>query len=291
MQLSMTGYGKSSGEINNKKIVVEIKSLNSKQADISTKISTIYRDKDLEIRNLLNSTLERGKIDFILYIDSSTKENGVKINQSVVKSYLEQLKELSETTGIPATDDWMSLLMRLPDTLKTDNEEIDETEWLRVLELVESALNQLIEFRIQEGKALEEVFKTKIFNIENLLNQIEPFENERIEKLKGRIEENLQNLSEKIEYDKNRLEQELIFYIEKLDINEEKTRLKNHLSYFIETMNNEKSAGRKLGFITQEIGREINTMGSKSNHSEMQKIVVMMKDELEQIKEQVLNTL
>lgn len=291
MQLSMTGYGKSSCEINNKKIVVEIKSLNSKQADISTKISTIYRDKDLEIRNLLNSTLERGKIDFILYIDSSTKENGVKINQSVLKSYFEQLKELSETTGIPATDDWMSLLMRLPDTLKTDNEEIDETEWLKVLELVESALNQLIEFRIQEGKALEEVFKTKIFNIENLLNQIEPFENERIEKLKGRIEENLQNLSEKIEYDKNRLEQELIFYIEKLDINEEKTRLKNHLSYFIETMNKEKSAGRKLGFITQEIGREINTMGSKSNHSEMQKIVVMMKDELEQIKEQVLNTL
>jgi uncharacterized protein (TIGR00255 family) len=291
MQLSMTGYGKSSGEINNKKIVVEIKSLNSKQADISTKISTIYRDKDLEIRNLLNSTLERGKIDFILYIDSSTKENGVKINQSVVKSYLEQLKELSETTGIPATNDWMSLLMRLPDTLKTDNEEIDETEWLKVLELVESALNQLIEFRIQEGEALEEVFKAKIFNIEKLLNQIEPFENERIEKLKGRIEENLQNLSEKIEYDKNRLEQELIFYIEKLDINEEKTRLKNHLSYFIETMNKEKSAGRKLGFITQEIGREINTMGSKSNHSEMQKIVVMMKDELEQIKEQVLNTL
>ncbi len=291
MQLSMTGYGKSSCEINNKKIVVEIKSLNSKQADISTKISTIYRDKDLEIRNLLNSTLERGKIDFILYIDSSTKENGVKINQSVLKSYFEQLKELSETTGIPATDDWMSLLMRLPDTLKTDNEEIDETEWLRVLELVESALNQLIEFRIQEGKALEEVFKTKIFNIENLLNQIEPFENERIEKIKGRIEENLQNLGEKIEYDKNRLEQELIFYIEKLDINEEKTRLKNHLSYFIETMNKEKSAGRKLGFITQEIGREINTMGSKSNHSEMQKIVVMMKDELEQIKEQVLNTL
>ncbi len=291
MQLSMTGYGKSSCEINNKKIVVEIKSLNSKQADISTKISTIYRDKDLEIRNLLNSTLERGKIDFILYIDSSTKENGVKINQSVLKSYFEQLKELSETTGIPATDDWMSLLMRLPDTLKTDNEEIDETEWLRVLELVESALNQLIEFRIQEGKALEEVFKAKIFNIEKLLNQIEPFENERIEKLKGRIEENLQNLSEKIEFDKNRLEQELIFYIEKLDINEEKTRLKNHLSYFIETMNKEKSAGRKLGFITQEIGREINTMGSKSNHSEMQKIVVMMKDELEQIKEQVLNTL
>ena len=288
---SMTGYGKAIGEINNKKIIVEIKSLNSKQLDLSTRISNLYREKELEIRSLINQKLERGKVDFSLYIDNSAKENGSKINQNIVKSYYEQLQELSKETGIPVSQDWLSILMRLPDTMKTEIEELDENEWTEISKLIDDALNQLVEFRVQEGNALENVLTDKINRIGELLIEIEPFENERIEKIKTRLEENLQTISDKIDYDKNRLEQELIFYIEKLDVNEEKVRLTNHLDYFISTMKTEKSAGKKLGFIAQEIGREVNTLGSKSNHSEMQKIVVMMKDELEQIKEQVLNTL
>ncbi len=288
---SMTGYGKAVGEINNKKIIVEIKSLNSKQLDISTRISNLYREKELEIRSLINQKLERGKVDFSLYIDNSGKENGAKINQNIVKSYYEQLQELSRETGIPVTHDWLSILMRLPDTMKAEIEELDETEWTEILKLIDEALNQVNEFRKQEGNALQTVLTEKINRIGELLIEIEPFENERIDKIKTRLEENLQTISDKIEYDKNRLEQELIFYIEKLDVNEEKVRLKNHLDYFISTMKTENTPGKKLGFIAQEIGREVNTLGSKSNHSEMQKIVVMMKDELEQIKEQVLNTL
>lgn len=288
---SMTGYGKAVGEINNKKIIVEIKTLNSKQLDISTRISSLYREKELEIRSLINQKLERGKVDFSLYIDNSGKENGTKINQNIVKSYYEQLQELSKETGIPVTQDWLAVLMRLPDTMKTEIEELDEAEWIEILKLIDDVLSQVNDFRAQEGKVLENVFKSKISRIGELLLEIEPFEAERLEKIKGRLEENLQSISEKIDYDKNRLEQELIFYIEKLDVNEEKVRLKTHLNYFLETIRTENSAGRKLGFIAQEIGREINTLGSKSNHSEMQKIVVMMKDELEQIKEQVLNTL
>ena len=288
---SMTGYGKAFCEINNKKIVVEVKSLNSKQIDLSTRISGIYREKEIEIRNLLINKLERGKIDFSLYIDSSGKESGAKVNQAVVKSYFEQLQELSKQTGIPQTQDWLAILMRLPETLKTEVEELDENEWNEILKTINQAVNQLIEFRNQEGNALESVFMQKIEKIAKLLPEIEPYETERIEKIKNRLESNLEGISDKIEYDKNRLEQELIFYIEKLDVNEEKVRLKNHLDYFISTMQTEKSPGKKLGFIAQEIGREINTLGSKSNHSEMQKIVVEMKDELEQIKEQVLNTL
>lgn len=291
MLQSMTGYGKATCEINNKKIVVEVKSLNSKQLDLSTRISGVYREKEIEIRNLLSPLLERGKVDFSLYIDNSGKESGAKINQAVVKSYYEQLIALSADTGIPVTQDWLAILMRMPDTLKTETEELDENEWTEILITIKNAVNQLIEFRKQEGNTLNEVFTQKIGRIGELLVEIEPFETERVDKIKTRLEENLQALSDKIDYDKNRLEQELIFYIEKLDVNEEKVRLKNHLEYFIKTMNTENSAGKKLGFIAQEIGREVNTLGSKSNHSEMQKIVVMMKDELEQIKEQVLNTL
>lgn len=291
MLQSMTGYGKAYCEINNKKIVVEIKSLNSKQFDLSTRIAGIYREKDIEIRNLLTNKLERGKVDFSLYIDSSGKESGARINQAVVKSYYEQLQELSKETGIPQTQDWLAILMRLPETLKTEVEELDESEWEEILKIINHAVDQLIAFRTQEGNALENVFNQKINKIGQLLTEIEPYETERVEKIKTRLESNLESISDKIEFDKNRLEQELIFYIEKLDVNEEKVRLKNHLNYFISTMNTEKSPGKKLGFIAQEIGREVNTLGSKSNHSEMQKIVVMMKDELEQIKEQVLNTL
>lgn len=288
---SMTGYGKAVGEINNKKIIIEIRSLNSKQIDISTRISNLYREKELEIRGLINQRLERGKVDFSLYVDNTSKDSGAKINQSVVKSYYEQLRALAEETGIPVTQDWLAILMRLPETMKTEIEELDETEWETILQLIDEALSQVIEFRNQEGKTLEHVFNDKIGRIADLLLEIEPFESDRVEKIKAKLEENLQAVSGKLDYDKNRLEQELIFYVEKLDINEEKVRLRSHLNYFTDTMKTEKSAGKKLGFIAQEIGREVNTLGSKSNQSEMQKIVVMMKDELEQIKEQVLNTL
>ncbi len=288
---SMTGYGKAVGEIKNKKVIIEIKTLNSKQLDVSVRMPNLYREKELEIRSLITQKLERGKIDFSLNIENFGKENSSKINQPIIKAYYEQLQELSRETGIPVTQDWLSVLMRLPDTLKTEIEELDEDEWNEIVLLIDNALTQVLEFREQEGKALESALTQNINRIGELLVEIEPYENERIEKIRARFEENLQSISEKIEYDKNRLEQELIFYIEKLDVNEEKVRLKNHLDYFISTMKTENSVGKKLGFISQEIGREVNTLGSKSNHSEMQKIVVMMKDELEQIKEQVLNIL
>ena len=288
---SMTGFGKATCEYANKKIVVEIKSLNSKQLDISTRVSGLYREKDIEIRNELSQQVERGKVDFALYVDNSGKESVTQINQSVVESYYQQIRQLSENIGIEVPSNWFEVLLRLPDTMKTETIELDENEWLEIRKTIAEAVNQLREFRIQEGKSLEAVFNARIAHIGELLTQIEPFEQERVEKIKTRLQENLQALSEKIDYDNNRLEQELIFYIEKLDVNEEKVRLRNHLDYFIETMQNEKAPGKKLGFIAQEIGREINTLGSKSNHSEMQKIVVAMKDDLEQIKEQVLNVL
>lgn len=288
---SMTGFGKATCEYGNKKIVVEIKSLNSKQLDVSTRISGLYREKDIEIRNELAQKLERGKIDFALYIDNSGKESVTQINQSVVQAYYDQIKVLSVNLGIEVPQNWFEVLLRLPDAMKTETAELDENEWVEIKKVIAEAIKQLSEFRMQEGKSLEGVFNTKIAHIGQLLEETAPFEMERVEKIKARLEENLQALSDKIDYDKNRLEQELIFYIEKLDVNEEKVRLRNHLNYFIETMQHEKSPGKKLGFIAQEIGREINTLGSKSNQSEMQKIVVLMKDDLEQIKEQVLNVL
>ncbi|HRZ98960.1 MAG TPA: DUF1732 domain-containing protein [Paludibacter sp.] len=288
---SMTGFGKATLEYGNKKIVVEVKSLNSKQLDISTRISGLYREKEIEIRNEASQQLERGKIDIVLYIDNSAKESVTIINQTVVESYYKQIKQLSENIGIGVPSNWFEVLLRLPDTMKTETVELDEEEWVEIRKTLNLAITQLTSYRIQEGKSLEEVFNNKIERINQLLEDIAPFEGERVERIKAKLEENLQNLSGKIDYDKNRLEQELIFYIEKLDVNEEKVRLKTNLNYFTETMKHEKSPGKKLGFIAQEIGREINTLGSKSNHSEMQKIVVLMKDELEQIKEQVLNVL
>ncbi len=288
---SMTGFGKATCEYGNKKIVVEIKSLNSKQLDVSTRISGLYREKDIEIRNELSQKLERGKIDLSLYVDNSGKESVTQINQSVLEAYYEQIKTLSVNLGIEVPSNWFEILLRLPETMKTETVEMDDNEWIEIKKAIALAIEQLTEFRIQEGKSLEGVFNAKIAHIGQLLVETAPYEMERVEKIKGRLEENLQALSDKIDYDKNRLEQELIFYIEKLDVNEEKVRLRNHLDYFIETMQHEKSPGKKLGFIAQEIGREINTLGSKSNQSEMQKIVVLMKDDLEQIKEQVLNVL
>ncbi len=288
---SMTGFGKAFCEYGNKKIVIEIKSLNSKQCDVSTRISGTYREKEIEIRNEISQQLERGKIDFLLYIDNSSKDAATQINQSVISSYYNQIQQISEQLNIAVPENWFEVLLRLPDALKTDTADLEEEEWVEISKGISAAIGELKSFRIQEGKSLEKVFVDKIARIGSLLDDIAPYETERVEKIKARLEENLQNLSEKIEIDKNRLEQELIYYIEKLDVNEEKIRLRTHLDYFIETMQHEKSPGKKLGFIAQEIGREVNTLGSKSNHSDMQKIVVLMKDELEQIKEQILNVL
>ncbi len=288
---SMTGYGKASGVYNEKKIVVEIKSLNSKQSDISTRMAGLYREKEIEIRNLLSQELERGKIDFALYFESFGKDTNNRINQSMVESYHEQIKEIAKETGIPMPENRLEIILRMPDVMKSEIVELDENEWTAVTEIIVEAIEQLKVFRQEEGKSLEQVFRSKIANISKLLQEVEQYEAERIEKIRARFIEGLQNLSDKFDYDQNRLEQELIFYIEKLDVNEEKIRLQTHLDYFLETMDKEQAPGKKLGFITQEIGREINTLGSKSNHSEMQKIVVLMKDDLEQIKEQILNVL
>ncbi len=288
---SMTGFGKATGDYNGKKIVVEIKSLNSKQIDISTRLSGLYREKDIEIRNEVSHALERGKIDVALYIDNSGKESVTNLNQTVIETYYQQIKAIADNTGIPVPENWFEIILRLPDVMKTEIAELDEQEWVVVKEIMQDAINQIKSFRAQEGKSLEQVFRNNIARIGELLDSIAPYEQERVEKIKVRLEENLQQIADKFEYDRNRLEQELIFYIEKLDVNEEKIRLKAHLDYFLETIDKEASPGKKLGFISQEIGREINTLGSKANHSEMQKQVVLMKDYLEQIKEQVLNVL
>lgn len=288
----MTGFGKVTAELPSKKVTVEIKTLNSKQLDLSVRIPTIYKDKELALRSQLLQTLERGKVEFGIYFETIGTADSPRINQDTVIEYFEQLKAISEKLGIPAPSNWTELqpVLRLPDVVKTDVSEPDETEWEAIQHLVDEAIAQLNAFRIQEGAMLERLFREKIANISALLEEIGAYEKERIDKIKTRIEENLAKLASQ-DYDKNRFEQEMIYYIEKLDINEEKNRLDNHLKYFLETLDNEHGQGKKLGFITQEMGREINTMGSKSNHAEMQKIVVKMKDELEQIKEQVLNVL
>lgn len=289
---SMTGYGKATAELSDKKINVEIKSLNSKAMDLSTRIAPLYREKEIEIRNEIAKALERGKVDFSLWIDKKEAcELVTPINQDVVVAYYERIRTISETTGIPAPEDWFSTLLRMPDVMtKNDIQELSEEEWKAVHATVLQAIRNLVDFRIQEGAALEKKFREKISNIAKLLASVDPYEKERVEKIKERITDALEKTIS-VDYDKNRLEQELIYYIEKLDINEEKQRLSNHLKYFINTMEDGSGQGKKLGFIAQEMGREINTLGSKSNHAEMQKIVVQMKDELEQIKEQVLNVM
>ena len=289
---SMTGYGKATAELSDKKINVEIKSLNSKAMDLSTRIAPLYREKEIEIRNEIAKALERGKVDFSLWIDKKDAcELITPINQDVVVAYYERIRTISETTGIPAPEDWFSTLLRMPDVMtKNDIQELSEEEWKAVHATVLQAIQNLVDFRIQEGAALEKKFREKISNIAKLLTSVDPYEKERVEKIKERITDALEKTIS-VDYDKNRLEQELIYYIEKLDINEEKQRLSNHLKYFISTLETGSGQGKKLGFIAQEMGREINTLGSKSNHAEMQKIVVQMKDELEQIKEQVLNVM
>lgn len=288
---SMTGYGKAIVTYKEKKINVEIKSLNSKSLDLSTRIAPLYREKEMEIRQQVSSALERGKIDFSIWIEKDIANEVNPINSDIVAHYYQQIKQIAKTTGIPEPMDWFQTIVRLPDiTLKTEIEVLQDEEWDMARQAIEDALQNLISFRQQEGAALQNKFNEKIDNIARLLQEIEPYEKMRVEKIRTRIVDGLEQIPN-AEYDKNRLEQELIYYIEKLDISEEKQRLANHLKYFRDTMNETAPNGKKLGFIAQEMGREINTTGSKSNLAEMQNIVVQMKDELEQIKEQVLNAL
>ena len=287
----MTGYGKTVVAYKGKKINVEVKSLNSKQLDLMTRIAPLYREKEMEVRQIIAERLQRGKVEFALWIEKDATAEAVPVNTALMQNYYQQLSAFAEQNHLMEGADWMQTLIRMPDVLtKTETEVLDEDEWKVVREGVCEAIQHLVDFRTQEGAALEKKFAEKIDNIERLMLSIEPYEKSRVEKIRSRITDGLKQIPE-AEYDKNRLEQELIYYIEKLDISEEKQRLANHLKYFRETMADQPGQGKKLGFIAQEMGREINTTGSKSNQAEMQNIVVMMKDELEQIKEQVLNAL
>ena len=288
---SMTGYGKAVSIYGEKKINVEIKSLNSKSLDLSTRIAPIYREKEMEIRQIIGKALQRGKIDFSIWIEQDTIVEATPINAILVENYYKQIKEISKNTGIPEPEDWYSVLIKMPDvTTKPDKDDLEDDEWNVAKRTIDEALQHLIDFRKQEGAALQKKFTEKVDNIEKLLANIEPFEKNRVPKIKEDIIKHLKEIPG-VEYNNNRLEEELVYYIEKLDISEEKQRLANHLKYFRETMNEDRPVGKKLGFIAQEMGREINTTGSKSNQAEMQNLVVKMKDELEQIKEQVLNAL
>ena len=291
MIYSMTGYGKSVTIFNDRKICVEIRSLNGKSMDLSTRIAPQFKSREMEIRTLLTNVLERGKVDFALWVEQGERADTPSINAAVMQGYLEQMAEISRNSGVAMPGNLFEVLLKMPEVIaRKEIYEVTDEEWAVVLKGVNAALADLVAFRKQEGEALAAKFQSKISNISQLLESVEPFEKERVEKIRTRIEESLAKFAG-VDYDRNRLEQEMIFYIEKLDVNEEKQRLANHLHYFVETMNDGQGQGKKLGFIAQEMGREINTLGSKSNHAEMQKIVVRMKDELEQIKEQVLNVM
>lgn len=292
MILSMTGYGKASTVFKDKKITAEIKSLNSKALDLSVRIAPIYREKEMEIRGLIANTLERGKVEFNLWIEKEETANESPLNATLLGTYYQQIKAICTEQNIPEPTDYWLTLMRMPDVMQRNEiqQELTDEEWAAAREAVEMCIKQLAEFRQQEGAALQKKFEEKLHNIASLLADIEPYEKARTEKIRQRIEDGLQSIPN-VEYDRGRLEQEMIYYIEKLDISEEKQRLTNHLRYFQETMDGTHGQGKKLGFIAQEMGREINTTGSKSNQAEMQNIVVKMKDELEQIKEQVLNVM
>ncbi len=286
MILSMTGFGKASLQLSTKKITVEVKSLNSKGLDLNTRMPSVYRENELALRTLLAQKLERGKVDFSLFVEVTGEETSSKINAPIVKAYIAQMKAI-----LPDADETelMKMAVRMPDTMKTEREEIDENEWKKIQTVIDEAIENMLSFRTSEGASLEKEFTLRIENIRSYMNQALALDPERVTAIKERLQTAIDEL--KVNVDTNRFEQELIYYLEKLDITEEKVRLTNHLDYFLQTLNGSEANGRKLGFITQEMGREINTMGSKSNHAEMQKLVVMMKDELEKIKEQVLNVL
>ena len=287
----MTGYGKSVAEYKGKRITAEIRSLNSKALDLSTRVAPIYREREMEIRAMVSRRLERGKVDFSLWVEQDEAAEAARVNLPVALAYKNEIAEASQALGIAEPADWWPLLMRLPDVVeKAPQQELTGEEWQVAAGAVEAAVDALVQFRQQEGEALQRKFQEKLDRIGQLLSDIEPYEKSRVSKIRQRIEDGLAAIPA-VEYDRGRLEQEMIYYIEKLDISEEKQRLANHLRYFRETMEEGHGQGKKLGFIAQEMGREINTTGSKSNLSEMQNLVVMMKDELEQIKEQVLNVM
>ncbi len=291
MLKSMTGYGKTSCELPNKIISLEIKCLNSKQADINVKLPSMYRDRESELRNKLSRALVRGKIEFNLWYDITAVERKATINQMVIKDYLKQFEAMNSWTEVPDNSTLFPIIMRLPEVLKVERLEIDDKEWDAIMKSLDQTIDSALEFREQEGKVLEDDIRLRINNISTLSVDVEQYLGERLEKTKARLEANLNETVGKDKVDNNRFEQEIIYYLEKLDITEEKVRLANHCSYFIETMDKEEIAGKKLGFIAQEIGREINTMGSKANNGDIQKLVVQMKDELEKIREQLLNVL
>ncbi len=288
---SMTGYGRAECELPSKKITIEIKSLNSKQLDINARFPGIYREKDIEVRKIIAERLERGKVDFNLYCEQLGEESNASINKQIVKNYYNQLLDVCSELKLELTEHSFQSILRLPDAVKIDHEELDEEEWKIILDKIGFAIDKLNQFRDQEGKALEADMISHIENIVDLKDRVQQYESERIEKIKSRLSDALNSISSNVQSDPNRFEQELIFYLEKLDINEEKVRLQNHCNYFLETIKEPIPSGKKLGFITQEIGREINTLGSKANHTEIQKLVIIMKDELEKIKEQSLNVL
>jgi len=295
MILSMTGFGRGLASSPTKKITIEIKSLNSKQFDISMRVPAIFRELEVETRNRLASVLERGKVDMAVMVENLAVEAGSSVNIPILEAYKNQIEEMRDALGLPEPADWYQILLRMPDAMKTEYQSLDEADIEAFNKACEEASRHLREFRAEEGRKLYDFFVEKIANIRRLLGEITPYEESRVPKIKARLEDQLSRLTS-IEYEQGRLEQELIFYIEKLDVSEEKLRLTSHLDYFLDTLGGHETtgaqgAGKKLGFIAQEMGREINTLGSKSNQAEMQKIVVMMKDELEQIKEQVLNVL
>lgn len=290
MLQSMTGFGKATGTFSNKKISVEIKSLNSKNLDLFVRMPTIYRQNEIALRKMLGKHLDRGKVECNITVEQIGDETSQQLNKTLVKSYHKQLTEIAEELNIPQ-ENVLATLVKMPDVFATESAELDADEWTYIVSIIEKAIGEHVTFRKTEGKRLEEEFTLRINNIQTAFDKIPEYESSRVDSIKERIENNLEEFVGISKIDKNRFEQELIYYLEKLDISEEKHRLANHLTYFIETLNKPISQGKKLGFISQEIGREINTLGSKSYHSEMQKLVVGMKDELEKIKEQILNTL
>ncbi|WP_159689420.1 YicC/YloC family endoribonuclease [Flavobacterium sp. 9R] len=283
---SMTGFGKATLQLPTKKITIEVKSLNSKGLDLNVRMPSLYREMELGLRNLIASKLERGKIDFSIYIESTAEQTSTRVNVPIVKAYINQLLEVYPDAD---TTELMKMAVRMPDTMKVEREEIDESEWATIQTVIEEALQNILNFRKDEGESLEKEFQLRIGNIRQFMNEALALDPERVQAIKERLQTAIAELQ--VNIDENRFEQELIYYLEKLDITEEKVRLTNHLDYFLDTIKGTEANGRKLGFITQEMGREINTMGSKSNHAQMQKLVVQMKDELEKIKEQVLNVL
>jgi uncharacterized protein (TIGR00255 family) len=283
---SMTGFGKASLQLPNKKITIEVKSLNSKGLDLNVRMPSLYREMELGLRNQIALKLERGKVDFSIFIESTAEQTSTKVNAPIIKGYIKQLKEIYAEAD---ETELMKMAVRMPDALKVERDEIDENDWVQIQVVVEEAVQNILAFRKDEGMSLEKEFQLRIGNIRQYMTEALALDPERVQAIKDRLQTAIAEL--KVNVDENRFEQELIYYLEKLDITEEKVRLTNHLDYFLETINGTEANGRKLGFITQEMGREINTMGSKSNHSQMQKLVVQMKDELEKIKEQVLNVL